>query len=150
MHRAPGPSGRLFLRQQIRIQEVLMHPRSSLARLAFLLAVAGPALAAETGKAPERLESWLPDDVIGYVKGNGLGEHPDAFLASDARRDLEAMPIVQMALSQDPWSHFFHGLEEFKRATGKDAVDLFRQVLGKEALLGLRLGFAGPEVILLA
>jgi hypothetical protein len=133
-----------------RLQEVPMRPASYLVPFAFLLAAAGPALPAEPVKAPERLESWLPDDVIGYVKGADLGNHLDAFLASDARRDLEAMPLVQHALSQHPWQEFMAGLEEFKKATGKDAVQLFRAVLGKDALLGVRFNLAGPEVILLS
>jgi hypothetical protein len=105
-----------------------------------------PSLAAP----PDALEAWLPDDVIGYVKIQDLGSRLDDFLASELRKEIESMDVARFVMSQDPWQKVQKGLQDFREATGKDALDVLKQVFGREVVLGGRVGFGGPELILLS
>jgi hypothetical protein len=100
--------------------------------------------------APDSLEAWLPDDVVGYVRIEGLGNRLEEFLDSSLRKDIEVLPVVQYAKSQEQWRDFEKRLAEFRAATGKEPIAIFKDLLGREAVLALRLGLYGPEVILLA
>jgi hypothetical protein len=115
----------------------------SVAIVAFVL---GPAWLVA---GDEPLESWMPDDVIGYVKVSGIGARLDEFLASDFRKELESIDAVKAILSQGQYKKFLRGVEDFKVSSGKDPLKLFQDLLGTDVLVGARLGFAGPEVVLL-
>ena len=101
------------------------------------------------GAAADGLEAWMPDDIIGYVKVNDAGSRLEAFLKSDLRRELEALEIVRRARSEESWQKFERQLAEFRSLTGKEPLQVFQEILGKDVLVGVRLGFAGPEVIAL-
>lgn len=127
-----------------------MSARRWILSLPLLLAAAALApsfLAAAPESAPESLEALMPDDVVGYVKLTGLGARLEEFLKSDLRKKLESIEAVKLALSQGPWQKFESGLADFREATGKDPLQVFKALLGKEILVGARLGFSGPEFI---
>jgi len=120
-----------------------MRRSSSWMLLAFCLA-APPVRALD-----EPLEAWVPDDVIGYARLSGLGEKLEQFLASNLRRELEALEPVKQGLSNPKLQEAMGHLERFKSATGKDPVKLLQGLFGTEVLVGARLGFGGPEVLVL-
>ncbi|MBI4604075.1 MAG: hypothetical protein HY721_19130, partial [Planctomycetes bacterium] len=119
--------------------------RASITLLFLLGSVALPLPGAD---APP-LETWMPDDVVGYARLSGLGARLEDLLKSDLRRRLESLEAVKHLLAQEPWRRFEHGLEELRNATGKDPLELFKTILGREVLVGARFGFMGPEVIVL-
>src|SRR4026209_834826 len=82
----------------------------------------GAASAAPETSAPQALEAWVPDDVIGFAKLNGLGERLEAVLESGLRRELESMALVKVLLSQEPWQKFQDHLSQFRSGSGKDPV----------------------------
>jgi hypothetical protein len=101
---------------------------------------------------PDSLEALMPDDIAGYLRISRLGERLDEFLRSPARKELEAIDAVRLVMTQEPWQKFLSGLEEFKAATGKDGVAVFKDLFGGEVLIGLRqeAGAGSPDVIVLA
>jgi hypothetical protein len=123
-------------------------------RLFFLvLAASIPAsirvAAAAPPTAPEALLSWMPEEVIGYAKFSGLGERLESFLKSPARRDLESTGLARFLMAQEPWQRFQKGLEEFKTATGKEPLQIFGDLLGREVVLGGRPAPGEPELVLI-
>lgn len=128
-----------------------MKPNTSVpSPLAPLAAALLAPLALLAGSEPEALESLVPDDAIGYVKLSGLGPAVEAFLASDVRREIEALPVVQAAKWHPAFFEIERRLAEFRDATGKDALEVARALLGREAIFALRLGVFGPEVLAVA
>jgi len=110
--------------------------------------VFAPAFPAAPIAPPDALEAWMPDDVMGVVKLNGLGDRLDTFLKSDLRKEIESLDLVRAALAQDAWQKFQEELKTFESASGKDPLQVFRDLLGQEIVAGVRLGF-GPEVVFL-
>lgn len=119
-------------------------------RLALFLLVILSMTAPGVDAAEASLAALMPDDVIGYVRLSGAGSQLDQFLASDLRRELEALEPVKQALAHPKWSEFLGHLKNFQDATGKDPVQLLKGLAGKEVLVGARLGFGGPEFIVVA
>ena len=127
------------------MQRVCLFFRSAL--LGFAILSAAPIAARAAG---EPLEAWMPDDIIGFAKLSGTGKRLEDFLKSDLRRELEALEPVRDALAQPKWKKFLQVVEAFKTSTGKEPVQLFQDLLGNEVLVGARLGFGGPEIIVLS
>jgi hypothetical protein len=117
---------------------------------AWALIVAGSSTAAPAARAGESLEALMPDDVIGYARGVNLGGRLDDLLQSSLWKEIQDMEAVRFALSQKGGKKLERFLEEFREATGKEAVDAFRRLFGTEIVAGVRIQFAGPEVIVLS
>jgi hypothetical protein len=102
--------------------------------------------------AGDSLEALMPDDVAGYLKVSRLGDRLDEFLRSPARKDLESIDAVRFVMTQEPWQKLLSGLEDFKAATGKDGLSVFKDLFGGEVLIGVRqeAGGGSPDVVVLA
>ncbi|MGQ9588805.1 MAG: hypothetical protein ACUVYA_00765 [Planctomycetota bacterium] len=115
--------------------------------LAALAAAILAPVALSAAAEPEAIESLVPDDAIACVKFSGIGSAIDAFLASDVRREIEALPIAQAAKWHPAWFELERRLAEFRDATGKEPLEVARALLGREAVFAVRLGVFGPEVL---
>ena len=96
------------------------------------------------------LEAYMPDNVIGCLRVRDLRARLDEFLASSAFEELKSMDLIQYGLSQGGGRELQKGLAEFHAATGKDLIQVAADLLGKEALVGVRFQFSGPEVLIVS
>ena len=100
-------------------------------------------------KPPESLTAWIPDNVVGYVKVEGLEPHLDAFLASGLYKEVERLGLIEKATREEGGRKLLEGFKKFREATGLEPLDVLRRGLGREVVGALRIGFAGPEGVLL-
>ncbi|HVR73763.1 MAG TPA: hypothetical protein VMT52_05500 [Planctomycetota bacterium] len=119
--------------------------RLSRSSLVLWILLSAPGFAAEEPS----LEAWMPDDIIGYVKVSDAGARLEEFLTSDLRKDIESLPVVRLGMGPQNWKKALAALEDFRATTGKEPLTFFRDLLGREVLIGARFSFAGPEVIFL-
>ena len=96
------------------------------------------------------LEAWIPADAIAYGKIDGLGDRLRAVLASDLRRAVEDSVLGRALRQEKKARRFFSELEKLEKETGVEAVDFLDRAIGREVAFAVRLGFQGPEYIVLA
>ena len=97
----------------------------------------------------ERLEEWMPPDVIGIGKLYRLGEHLDRFLSSKLRRSLMATPAGKDIAESEKYRAFLGELSRFREVTGKKPEELISDLLGTEIAVGVRVGNGEPEIIVM-
>jgi hypothetical protein len=123
----------------------------TLASVLTVFAAPGPRLAAAPSPATcERLEEWMPEDVIGYLKLHDLGKGLVGFLGSSIRRELERSALGAALRADERFQRLLRELESLRQASGREPLELFQDLLGREVAIGVRLGFRGPEVIALS
>ncbi len=128
-------------------------PKFSPARLSILALAAGlifgGGLLAQTPVESARsLENWLPEDVIGFLKLKEPGASVRDLLKSDLWKQVQSSKLYQIARSKEEFRKFENQLEDFRQAAGKDFLDAADDLLGKEAIAGMRLSFP-PEVLVI-
>ncbi|MEC8934877.1 MAG: hypothetical protein VX958_05385, partial [Planctomycetota bacterium] len=98
-----------------------------------------------------KLASWTPASVIGYAEAKNLGPRLRDLLDSPQLKRLLDSSLGKAYLQGEDYSELIENLGKIEKATGRDPLDLFDDLLGKEFLLGSRLSFAGgQETLLLA
>ncbi len=98
-----------------------------------------------------KLASWTPASVIGYAEAKNLGPRLRNLLDSPQLKRLLDSSLGKAYLQGEDYSELIENLGKIEKATGRDPLDLFDDLLGKEFLLGSRLSFAGgQETLLLA
>ena len=96
------------------------------------------------------LEAYMPDNVIGCLRVRGVRARLDELLRSSALEELKSLDLLRQALTQGGGQELQKGLAEFQAATGKDFIQVAADLLGKEALIGVRFQFSGPEFLIVA
>ena len=122
------------------------------ALLAFIaIALSQGSLQADELQSCDKLTSWTPASVIGYAEAKNLGPRLRNLLDSPQLKRLLDSNLGKAYLQGEDYSGLIENLGKIEKATGRDPLDLFDDLLGKEFLLGSRLSFAGgQETLLLA
>ena len=122
------------------------------ALLAFIaIALFQGSLQADELQSCDKLTSWPPASVIGYAEAKNLGPRLRNLLDSPQLKRLLDSNLGKAYLQGEDYSGRIENLGKIEKATGRDPLDLFDDLIGKEFLLGSRLSFAGgPEPLLLA
>ena len=113
-----------------------------------LLLLRGP-LKSEDLQKCEKLANWTPASVIGYAEAKNLGPRLRSFLASPKLKHLLDSSLGRAYLQGKDYSELIENLGKIEESAGRDPLDLFDDLLGKEFLLGSRLSFAGGQETLL-
>jgi hypothetical protein len=98
----------------------------------------------------ERLEEWLPEDVIGFAKVRDAGKHLRAFLGSKLFKDLESTRAGQFLKAHENYQKLEEGLEWFESASGRKPLDVFDELFGREVVVGLKANLFVPTVVVLS
>ena len=122
------------------------------ALLAFIaIALLQGSLQADELQRCDKLANWTPASVIGYAEAKNLGPRLRNLLDSHQLKRLLDSSLGKAYLQGEDYSGLIESLGKIEKATGRDPLDLFDDLVGKEFLLGSRLSFAGgQETLLLA
>jgi hypothetical protein len=99
--------------------------------------------------APAGLAAWMPGDVIAFAQLRDAGKTARELMGSELRKRVEATAVFRFLKEEPNARKLFKGLDEFRQAAGRSALDVAEDLLGVEALAGVRLGFP-PAVMVIA
>lgn len=90
-----------------------------------------------------RLTDWAPASITGYAEARKAGPRLRRFLGSDRLKRLLGSNLGKTYLKTDGYLQLIENLSTIEKATGREPLDLFDDLLGKDVLLASRLSFAG-------
>ena len=122
--------------------------RSLLLFTISLVLLRGPLKSEELQKC-EKLANWTPASVIGYAEAKNLGPRLKSLLDSPKLKRLLDSSFGRAYLQSEDYSELIENLGKIEKPAGRDPLDLFDDLLGKEFLRGSRRSFAGGQETLL-
>lgn len=96
------------------------------------------------------LKSWIPADVVGYLEVRDLGRRLRSALGSEEMSRLRGSAAGRELESRPEMAEFRERLKWFRQLTGVQPLDLVDTLLGREAVVAVRLDFGGPDILFAA